>query len=108
MKIVDMPSLGIRCTTNLRQDISYYSASNLIKTLIQSNILKVIPQMSLLSTIISWCEESEILETKVAKIGLNKYSQMSMIRSITRDVRIIGMAESLRVMKTLRVQVVIQ
>nr|BDT28661.1 5'/3'-nucleotidase SurE [Bacteriovorax sp. HI3] len=53
----------------------YYSASNFIKTLVQSNISKAIPQMTLLNINVPWCAEAEILGTKVTRTGLRKYSE---------------------------------
>lgn len=54
---------------------NYYSASNFIKNLVQSNISQVIPPMSLLNVNVPWCSEAEILGTKVTKTGLRKYSE---------------------------------
>lgn len=53
----------------------YYSASNFIKNLVQSNISQVIPPMSLLNVNVPWCSEAEILGTRVTKTGLRKYSE---------------------------------
>ncbi|MBC7714981.1 MAG: 5'/3'-nucleotidase SurE [Rhizobacter sp.] len=53
----------------------YYSASNFIKTLVQSNISKQISPMSLLNVNVPWCSEAEILGARVTKTGLRKYSE---------------------------------
>lgn len=53
----------------------YFSASNFIKTLVQSNISKFIPKQTLLNVNVPWCHESEILGTRVTRTGLRKYSE---------------------------------
>lgn len=53
----------------------YYSASNFIKNLVESNISKVIRPMSLLNVNVPWLSESEILGTRITKTGLRKYSE---------------------------------
>ena len=45
-----------------KSNLYYYNASNFIKTLVQSNISKVIPHMPLLDINVYWCKEAEILE----------------------------------------------
>jgi 5'-nucleotidase len=74
-----IPSIAVSSCMDFREvdknDLYYYSASNFIKTLVQSNISKVIPQMSLLNINVPWCKESEILGTRVTKTGLRKYSE---------------------------------
>lgn len=73
-----IPSIAVSSCMDFRapdkNDLYYYSASNFIKTLVQSNISKVIPQMSLLNINVPWCKEAEILGTRVTKTGLRKYS----------------------------------
>jgi 5'-nucleotidase len=53
----------------------YYSASNFIKSLVQSNISNEIPPMSFLNVNVPWLNETEILGTRVTKTGLRNYSQ---------------------------------
>ena len=53
----------------------YYSASNFIKNLVESNISQAIPALSLLNINVPWCSETDILGTRVTKTGLRKYSE---------------------------------
>lgn len=53
----------------------YYTASNFIKTLVQLNVAQSIPLMTLLNVNVPWCEESEILGTRVTRAGMRKYSE---------------------------------
>lgn len=74
-----IPSIAVSSCMDFRNtdknNQHYYSASNFIKTLVQSNISQVIPQMSLLNINVPWCKEAEILGTQVTKTGLRKYSE---------------------------------
>jgi 5'-nucleotidase len=74
-----IPAIAVSsCMDFMKPDKSnqhYYSASNFIKTLVQSNISQVIPPMSLLNINVPWCSEAEILGAKVTKTGLRKYSE---------------------------------
>jgi 5'-nucleotidase len=74
-----IPSIAVSSCMDFRNpdknNQHYYSASNFIKTLVQSNISKNIAPMSLLNVNVPWCQESEILGTRVTKTGLRKYSE---------------------------------
>ena len=74
-----IPSIAVSSCMDFRNpdknDQHYFSASNFIKTLVQSNISKFIPNMSLLNVNVPWCQESEILGTRVTRTGLRKYSE---------------------------------
>jgi 5'-nucleotidase len=85
---IDMVISGINWGANLGQDVFcsgtvaadkndlyYYSASNFIKSLVESNISKVIPQLSLLNINVPWCKSADILGARVTKTGLRKYSE---------------------------------
>ena len=61
--------------TTDKQNEYYYTASNFIKTLVQSNISKTIPPMTLLNINVPWCSEAEINGLKVTKVGFRKYSE---------------------------------
>lgn len=74
-----IPSIAVSSCMDFRNPDKnnqyYYSASNFIKTLVQSNISKAIPQLTLLNVNVPWCEEAEILGTKVTRTGFRKYSE---------------------------------
>ena len=74
-----IPSIAVSSCMDFRNpdksNQHYYSASNFIKTLVQSNISKVIPPMTLLNINVPWSSEAEILGTKVTRTGLRKYSE---------------------------------
>ena len=74
-----IPAIAVSSCMDFRKpdknNQNYYSASNFIKNLVQSNISQVIPQMSLLNVNVPWCSEAEILGTRVTKTGLRKYSE---------------------------------
>lgn len=53
----------------------YYSASNFIKSLVQSEVSLFIPQRTLLNVNVPWSEEDAILGIRVTKTGLRKYSE---------------------------------
>lgn len=58
-----------------KNDLFYYTASNFIKTLVQSNISSFIPPMTLLNVNVPWVEQSEIKGVKVTKTGFRNYSE---------------------------------
>jgi 5'-nucleotidase len=74
-----IPSIAVSSCMDFKNpdknDQLYYSASNFIKTLVQSDISKFIPKMSLLNINVPWCKESDILGVRVTKTGLRKYSE---------------------------------
>jgi 5'-nucleotidase len=53
----------------------YYSASNFIKSLVQSNISSFIPAMSFLNINVPWTSDSEIQGLRVTRSGMRKYSE---------------------------------
>lgn len=74
-----IPSMAVSsCMDFIKPDKNnryYYSASNFIKNLVESNISNVIPQMTLLNINVPWCSEAEILGTRVTRTGLRKCSE---------------------------------
>ncbi len=58
-----------------KNDLFYYTASNFIKTLVQSNISEFIPPMTLLNVNVPWVSEAEISGVRVTKVGLRRYSE---------------------------------
>lgn len=60
---------------NDKNELPYYSASNFIKTLVESNISKLLPLMSFLNINVPWCIDSEIKGVLVTKPGFRRYSE---------------------------------
>ncbi len=58
-----------------KNDLFYYTASNFIKTLVQSNISTFIPPMTLMNINVPWANQSEIKGVKVTKAGFRNYSE---------------------------------
>ena len=53
----------------------YYTASNFIKSLVESDISRIISPMTLLNINVPWKKESEIKGLKVTKVGFRNYSE---------------------------------
>lgn len=58
-----------------KNDKCYYTASNFIKSLVQSNISSFIPPMSLMNVNVPWRSEADIQGTRVTKLGFRNYSE---------------------------------
>lgn len=61
--------------TTDKSDLYYYTASNFIKLLIESNVINIIPPMTMLNVNVPWKHPEEIKGTKVTKVGFRKYSE---------------------------------
>ena len=74
-----IPSIAVSScmdfTSTIKNNDYYYTASNFIKSLVESNISQTIPPMTLLNVNVPWCSEAEIKGLKVTKVGLRKYSE---------------------------------
>lgn len=75
----NIPAIAVSSCMDFRMteknDLFYYTASNFIKTLVQSNISEFIPPMTVLNVNVPWKEESKILGTRVTKVGFRNYSE---------------------------------
>ena len=58
-----------------KNDLLYYTASNFIKTLVQSNISKFIPPMTFMNINVPWKDEVSIKGMRVTKMGFRNYSE---------------------------------
>jgi 5'-nucleotidase len=74
-----IPSIAISSCMDFRtsrEDNSfYYTASNFIKDLVNSNIVDTISPMSLLNINVPWKSSSEISGIEVTKLGFRNYSE---------------------------------
>lgn len=61
--------------TTDKSDLYYYTASNFIKLLIESNVRSIIPPMTMLNVNVPWKHQEEIKGAKVTKVGFRKYSE---------------------------------
>ncbi|MFA6239235.1 MAG: 5'/3'-nucleotidase SurE [Bacteriovorax sp.] len=75
----NVPSIAVSSCMDFRitekNDLFYYTASNFIKTLVQSNISTFIPPMSLININVPWKEEAGIKGTRVTRLGFRNYSE---------------------------------
>ncbi len=74
-----IPSLAVSSCISFKDTdknhLPYYSASNFIKTLVLSNISKLMPQLSFLNINVPWCIDSEINGVVLTRPGFRKYSE---------------------------------
>ncbi len=61
--------------TSDKNDSYYYTASNFIKLLIESNITSIIPPMTMLNVNVPWRLQEDIKGIKVTKVGFRNYSE---------------------------------
>jgi 5'-nucleotidase len=59
----------------VKNDFLYYTASNFIKTLVESNISAFIPPMSLININVPWIDEVSVKGVRVTKLGFRNYSE---------------------------------
>jgi 5'-nucleotidase len=75
----NIPSISVSSCMDFKDQgnnqMFYYTASNFIKTLVESNISKVIPPMSLLNINVPWSEDTKISGVRVTKLGFRHYSE---------------------------------
>lgn len=74
-----IPSIAISSCMDFKKIHSetdfYFTASNFIKYLVQSNISSIIPRMTILNINVPWRSVDQITGIKVTKIGFRKYSE---------------------------------
>ena len=58
-----------------KNDSYYYTASNFIKLLIESNVTSIIPPMTMLNVNVPWRLQEDIKGIKVTKVGFRNYSE---------------------------------
>ncbi len=58
-----------------KNNLFYHTASNFIKTLVESGISNFIPPMTLMNVNVPWVSDSEIKGVKVTKVGFRNYSE---------------------------------
>jgi len=61
--------------TNDKSDSYYYTASNFIKLLIESNVQSIIPPMSMLNINVPWKLQENIRGARVTRVGFRNYSE---------------------------------
>lgn len=61
--------------TSEKSDLYYYTASNFIKLLIESDIISIITPMTMLNVNVPWRHHDEIKGVKVTKVGFRNYSE---------------------------------
>lgn len=75
----EIPSIAVSACMSFnnpdKSDRFYYTASNFIKKLVESNIHQAIMPQTFLNINVPWCNEDEILGIRVTKTGLRKYSE---------------------------------
>lgn len=75
----NIPSIAVSSCMDFRitekNNLFYYTASNFIKTLVQSNISSFIPPMSLMNINVPWADQAGIKGTRVTKLGFRNYSE---------------------------------
>ena len=75
----NVPSISVSSCMDFRDtkknDSLYYTASNFIKTLVESNISAFIPPMSLININVPWLDEVSIKGVRVTKLGFRHYSE---------------------------------
>lgn len=74
-----IPAIAVSSCMDFRvtekNDLFYYTASNFIKKLVESNISDFIPSMTVMNVNVPWKEAAAIKGVKVTKIGFRNYSQ---------------------------------
>lgn len=74
-----IPSIAVSSSldfkTSDKSDLFYYTASNFVKTLVQSNISQQIPPMTLLNINVPWKDSKLVQGVKVTKLGFRHYSE---------------------------------
>ncbi|MBC7539384.1 MAG: 5'/3'-nucleotidase SurE [Bacteriovorax sp.] len=74
-----IPAIAVSSCMDFRitekNDLFYYTASNFIKTLVQSNISQFIPPMTVMNINVPWKEETTVRGVKVTKVGFRNYSE---------------------------------
>jgi 5'-nucleotidase len=74
-----VPAIAVSSCMDFRitekNDLFYYTASNFIKTLVQSNISEFIPPMTVMNINVPWIEEATVKGVKVTKVGFRNYSE---------------------------------
>ena len=74
-----IPAIAISSCMDFRvaekNDLFYYTASNFIKTLVQSNISDFIPPMTVMNVNVPWKDKAGIKGVKVTKVGFRNYSE---------------------------------
>lgn len=74
-----IPSIAISSCMDFKKITNeldyYYTASNFVKNLVQSNVSAIINPMTLLNINVPWKSESEIMGVKTTKVGLRNYSE---------------------------------
>ncbi|MGZ3788075.1 MAG: 5'/3'-nucleotidase SurE [Bacteriovorax sp.] len=75
----NVPAISVSSCMDFRitekNDLFYYTASNFIKTLVQSNISSFIPPMTLMNVNVPWVESAAVKGVRVTKVGFRKYSE---------------------------------
>ncbi len=75
----NVPAISVSSCMDFRitekNDLFYYTASNFIKTLVQSNISTFIPPMTLMNINVPWADQKEIKGVRVTKVGFRRYSE---------------------------------
>ena len=75
----NVPAISVSSCMDFRSALQdeelYYTASNFIKALVQSNISNFISPMTMLNINVPWKKESEIKGVKVTKLGFRNYSE---------------------------------
>jgi 5'-nucleotidase len=75
----NVPAIAVSSCMDFRviekNNLFYYTASNFIKTLVQSGISNFIPPMTLLNINVPWVEQEGIKGTRVTKVGFRNYSE---------------------------------
>jgi 5'-nucleotidase len=61
--------------TIVKSDDYYYTASNFIKFLIESNVISIIRPMTMLNINVPWKHQDEIKGVKTTKVGFRNYSE---------------------------------
>ena len=74
-----IPAIAISSCMDFRvtekNDLFYYTASNFIKNLVQSNISNFIPSMTVMNINVPWKDATGVKGVKVTKIGFRNYSE---------------------------------
>jgi 5'-nucleotidase len=75
----NVPAIAVSSCMDFRiaekNDLFYYTASNFIKSLVQSNISTFIPAMTLLNVNVPWMAEKDVKGVRVTKTGFRRYSE---------------------------------
>lgn len=75
----NIPAIAVSSCMDFRMteknDLYYYTASNFIKSLVQSNISEFIPPMTVMNINVPWRERKTVNGVKVTKVGFRNYSE---------------------------------